>query len=527
MAKWQSWITSRRLGVGSTCAAVCLFASAATAQTLNPVITGIRNAASDAAGPIAPRMIAVVRGTNLANSVDVQPCGQVTPLPLVCDGTSVLIDGKAAPIIDASSSQVTFQVPVDIGGGSVSLQVAVQAGTQRLQSTAVNVPTAATNPALFTRNAGDLTLGAFEMIKTVQIDPAICAILGSCTSQVVVTVSPSAPAHPGDTVHIFGTGLGATDPSSASGIPPPADAKLANTVILTVAGRQASGVSAKPSGLVGQDYVAFTVPAVPVSGNQPVVLTSGLATSPAVLLPISVLQSSITGVANSASGGSTITTGSWVSIYGTDLSVTTRSWQISDFSGSNLPLSLDGVSVTINGRDAAVSYVSPGQVNVQAPADSATGPVQVRVTNASTSTTSTVILQDYAPGFFTFQGKYVAAVHTDGAFVAPVGYLGSSVVSRPARPGEVILLFGTGFGPTTPAVPAGQVFFGAAPLTDTARLHVRVGGALAAVQFAGLVAAGEYQFNMVVPAASDGDQVIVADIGGVNSQASLLIPIKN
>jgi uncharacterized protein (TIGR03437 family) len=472
-------------------------------------------------------MIAVVRGANLANSVDVQPCDQITPLPLACNGASVLINGKTAPIIDASSSQITFQVPVDIGGGSVTLQVTLQASTQTLQSAVFTVPTAATNPGLFTRTVDNLTLGAFDMITIVQIDPAICAILGFCTSQRVETVSPSAPAHPGDTVYIFGTGLGVTDPPGISGSPPPAGANLANGVSLTVAGRIANGVVANPSGLVGQDYISFTVPAVPASGNYPVVLTSALAASPAVLLSISVLQSSITGVANSAGGGSGITSGSWVSIYGTDLSVTTRSWQISDFSGNKLPLSLDGVSVTINGRAAAVSFVSPGQVNVQAPADSATGPVQLRVTNASTSTTSTAMLQDYAPGFFTFQGKYIAAVHTDGAFVAPVGYLGNSVVSRPARPGEVILLFGTGFGPTTPAVPAGQVFFGAAPLTDTSQLHVRIGGAPATVQFAGIVAAGEYQFNVVVPVASDGDQSIVADIGGVNSQAGLLIPIKN
>src|SRR5215467_14503338 len=95
---------------------------------------------------------------------------------------------------------------------------------------------------------------------------------------------------------------------------------------------------------------------------------------------------------------------------------TTRSWQISDFLKNALPLSLDGVSVTINGRPAAVSYITPGQVNAQAPDDSAIGPVEVILRNASTSTTSTAILQSYAPGFFTFQGKYVAAVHSDGAY---------------------------------------------------------------------------------------------------------------
>jgi uncharacterized protein (TIGR03437 family) len=94
-------------------------------------------------------------------------------------------------------------------------------------------------------------------------------------------------------------------------------------------------------------------------------------------------------------------------------------------------------------------------------------------------------------------------------------------------PGETILLFGTGFGPTTPTVPPGLVFNGAAPLTDSTQLHIRVGGVPATVQFAGIVAAGEYQFNVLVPTLPDGDQPIVADIGGAASQSGLLISIKN
>jgi uncharacterized protein (TIGR03437 family) len=173
-----------------------------------------------------------------------------------------------------------------------------------------------------------------------------------------------------------------------------------------------------------------------------------------------------------------------------------------------------------------VWYISPGQLNVQAPGDSATGPVPVVVTNSYGSATATTTLQQYAPGFFAIQ-KYAAAVHTDGAYVAPVGYFGSGVASRPAAPGEVILLFGTGFGPTTQDVPAGQIFNGAAPLTDLTQLHMTIGGAPATVQFAGMVAAGEYQFNVVVPAVADGDQAIVATIAGFPTQSGLSIPVKN
>jgi uncharacterized protein (TIGR03437 family) len=247
----------------------------------------------------------------------------------------------------------------------------------------------------------------------------------------------------------------------------------------------------------------------------------------AQLGPVAAPKMAISGVSDNASGQAGIASGSWVSIYGSGLSATTRSWQNADFQGSNLPVALDGVSVTINGKAAAVWFISPGQLNVQAPSDNATGPVAVQVTNASGSAVGTAALQQYAPGFFTFPGKYAAAVHADGAYVAPVGFFGGAVASRPAQPGEVLLIFGSGFGPTAPAVPAGQVFQGAAALADPSQLHIRIGGIPAIVQYAGMVAAGEYQFNVVVPALTDGDQQLTADIGGIAAQPGLSIPVRN
>ena len=91
----------------------------------------------------------------------------------------------------------------------------------------------------------------------------------------------------------------------------------------------------------------------------------------------------ITGVSNSASGLTSIASGSWVTIYGTALSTTTRAWRASDISGNNLPTTLDGVSVQINGKKAAISYVSPGQLNAQAPTDATIGQVPLQVTTAN------------------------------------------------------------------------------------------------------------------------------------------------
>jgi len=236
----------------------------------------------------------------------------------------------------------------------------------------------------------------------------------------------------------------------------------------------------------------------------------------------------ITGISNSASGAPAIESGSWISIYGTGLAATTRNWQTSDFVGSTLPTTLDGVSVQIDGKKAAISYVSPGQLNVQAPTDTATGTVQVQVNNSLGTATGTAPLQNYSPAFFTFQTKYAAAVHnSDGVYVAPAGSFGSAATSRPAQPGEWLQIYATGLGPTTPAVPTGQLVGKAAPLTDLTQLHVTIGGVAATVQYAGIVLAGEYQINVLVPQVANGDQPILATIASASSQTGVSIPILN
>ena len=71
---------------------------------------------------------------------------------------------------------------------------------------------------------------------------------------------------------------------------------------------------------------------------------------------------------------------------------------------------LGGTSVTIDNRPAYLWYVSPTQINVQVPGDSALGPVNVTVTTPVGSSTSTATLAAYAPSFSLFTAKYPAAI---------------------------------------------------------------------------------------------------------------------
>jgi uncharacterized protein (TIGR03437 family) len=253
---------------------------------------------------------------------------------------------------------------------------------------------------------------------------------------------------------------------------------------------------------------------------------TGSITMAATVFGVQNAQVSVSGVSNAAGGSSSVEGGSWVSIYGTNLSSTTRNWQASDFpaNGGGLPTQLDGVSVTFGGKSAAVSYISPGQLNVQPP-NIGSGTVPVRVTTAFGSGSGSATFLPAAPGFFQ-QGNYVAAIHLDGAYVAPVGYFGDAVASRPAQPGEAIQLFGTGFGPTTPPIAAGQLVDAPAILTNPGQLSVQIGGANASVLWAGIVVAGEYQINVIVPNVPDGDQPVVASVGALATQSRLSISVK-
>ena len=90
-----------------------------------------------------------------------------------------------------------------------------------------------------------------------------------------------------------------------------------------------------------------------------------------------------------------ITPGAWLSIFGDNLASISRPWNPqTEITSGKLPTSLDGVSVTINGKAAPIYYISPNQINIQAPSDDTTGPVQVVVTNANgTSNAVTAAIQ--------------------------------------------------------------------------------------------------------------------------------------
>ena len=297
-----------------------------------------------------------------------------------------------------------------------------------------------------------------------------------------------------------GTRLGTTGPVTFEfdWTPPATDS---GTVTLYVAGNAANG----DRNLTGDHIYTAHVDLTPVAAQQPVLQSNGV-----------VSAASFQAVP--------ITPGSWVSILGKNLSSSTRTWRADEIKNGALPTSLDSVNVTINGKPAYVEYVSPTQLNVLAPDDTSTGPVLVQVTCAGgASNTLTATLQQASPAFFTFDGKYLAATHVDGSLLGAAGLLGAATTTTPAKPGEIVVLYGSGFGTTNPVAPAAQLVTQTSPLVSN--VTVTIGGIPAQVSFAGLIQgqAGLYQFNVTVPpSVANGDQQVIAQIGGVSSSSTSL-----
>ncbi len=250
-------------------------------------------------------------------------------------------------------------------------------------------------------------------------------------------------------------------------------------------------------------------------------------------------------IANAWTNQAPIPDAGWIFIKGANLAPTTRIWDANaEIVNGKLPKSLDGVSVKINNQDAFVYFISPTQINVQAPGDGAVGPVTVQVTNQNgTSDPVVVNKQLVAPGVFTWNGsvpegeKYIGALFPDSNFtgnpwVGKAGLLQPiGLPTRPAKPGETIIFFATGCGPTNPPVPAGQVVdLQQGVPTLTSPVSVRIGGipAEVAANTGFLIFAGECQFNVKVPPnAPNGDLLIELQIGAVMAQGNVFVTVQN
>jgi uncharacterized protein (TIGR03437 family) len=403
----------------------------------------------------------------------------------------------------ATSSASWLSVSPSSGTAPSTLTVSASPGSLSAGTYSGNVQIASTG-------ASNTPLSVAVTLTVTQAPPALSVSPQSLTFN--YTVGGAAPA--AQSVSITNAGAGALSWTAASDD---------YWIVLSAASGSAPStlsVSINAANLAAGTYTS----AVPITASG----ASGSPTSVAITLVVQGAQPAptITAAGNAGSFQTNFASATWISIFGTNLSTVTYTWQASDFSNGLLPTSLQGVSVTIDGIPAYVDYISPTQINALAPDDANTGPVQVQVTTAQqTSNSLSVQKNQFSPALFTIDnGAYVAALHADYTLVGNANLL-PGVTTLPAQPGETILLYGTGFGPTNPPLLTDQLVATPSPLANT--VQVTIGGVAATVVYAGLVESGLYQLNVTVPASlTSGNAAVVATVGGLSTQSGVAITVQ-
>lgn len=230
---------------------------------------------------------------------------------------------------------------------------------------------------------------------------------------------------------------------------------------------------------------------------------------------------------NGASFLTAFSSASMLTIFGFDFQVPGRTRQVGggDIVNGMFPTQLACVAVEMNGQRLPIAYIQQDQINVQAPVLTSTGPVSLVVIlnpgrpNELRSDIATLTPQPVAPALFVTGTTSVAAAQY------PSG--GSS-----AKPGDIVVLYGTGFGDTTPSVASGQIATGLARLKQ--QPSITVGGVPVApedVLYAGLSPgsiSGLYQLNIRLPKTLPaGDLPVVVTSGGAQSQPGVTIRVDN
>jgi uncharacterized protein (TIGR03437 family) len=211
--------------------------------------------------------------------------------------------------------------------------------------------------------------------------------------------------------------------------------------------------------------------------------------------------STITGAQNTASFQPVFAPGMLMSVYGTKLANSTQSAQ-----SSSLPLSLDGVSATVNGVPAPLCFISPDQLNVQIPYETAIGRALVVVNNNGGVASYPIQVTPAAPGIFNSSGT----------------------IEGTASRGGSLSLYITGDGETAPMVDTGAAPPAGTPSNEVPKpilpVKVTIGGVPAEVTSignAGLV--GVTQLIVTVPRnAPVGAQPVVVTVGSLSSLAETL-----
>jgi uncharacterized protein (TIGR03437 family) len=208
-------------------------------------------------------------------------------------------------------------------------------------------------------------------------------------------------------------------------------------------------------------------------------------------------------------------------LFGTDLTFSTRGISSGDIRGGLMPFTLPGtgVRVLVGGLAAPMYYASPRQINFLVPANLIPGDsVLAVVFDGKSGPSVRVKIAPAAPGVFAEDGV-AAAVREDGTVVSE---------ENPALAGRWVTVYATGLGATRPRAHTGELPIGPAPL-DGAELRVLLGGAdVEEVDYGGLAPGfpGLYQINARLPMNVEGNPELRIAVDGLLSPEGVRLPAR-
>ncbi|HTR35533.1 MAG TPA: hypothetical protein VMH80_06510 [Bryobacteraceae bacterium] len=232
------------------------------------------------------------------------------------------------------------------------------------------------------------------------------------------------------------------------------------------------------------------------------------------------------GIVNAASlAGTAIAPGELVSIFGTNFGPS--GLDVSSPQNNVIPRALNNIHVYFGARnEGAITARTPNQINVFVPYNVAKQ-TSVQVTVDVDGVLSDPISMPVAPSAFGLS-THDGSGSGQGAIFNQDFSLNSD--SNPAARGSIVVLFGTGEGVTTPALPDGALEISTPYSSTQAPVIVKFGGETAEITYDGaapLLPTGVFQINATIPMdVTPGDVPITVSIGGIETTRKVTVAVQ-
>ncbi len=445
--------------------------------------------------PFVPRSQApLIPGIHLTTATPVVP--QNTSAPSSCQWAQQIS-------VQETGGFLTILLQLQVNGIDISPQIPNIFGTTRL------APYGLLQGTLCSTSMGNSTASMVGATDSggygLLVSGSVTAALAPAPASPIAFSSPQ----PGATVNLNADASSNVAPASIP-VAFEGGGSPAWTVTIGPANQVTSWLSVSPMSGTGPGSITLSASAAGLSpGAYTAVLSiaspSALPQVVNVVVTLTVGGStamSIAGLVNNFSGGLTAAPGMIAAVFGTGLAPDGSKYLAP---GIPLPLSMGGVSATVNGVTAPLYYVSPTQVNLQIPYETGAGTAVLAINNNGQIATSSFPVAVTAPGVYP-----TALDNSTGNLVTSV------------TPGEVLLLYMTGDGDVTPTLATG-----ATPARSTnpstypkprQPVSATVGGVPATLLFQAIPygLAGATQIDLTVPAnAPSGPQDLIVTVGGV------------